>query len=149
MVLLLRELYPGRPPKYVGGLEPDLLGEAVVWRALSKEGADAGTYLDRVFDRASPEAIRTGFTVLGRLSEAHAEAAGWIARVLGHDVAGRAMEALAAAKTVGERTAYAALGMELARALKEHGTIELGAAARAGCCRTRIERCRCARLDCG
>ena len=110
---------------YLGGLEPDLLGEAMVWRALSQEGAAAGPWLDRVFEGADPQAIRTGFTVLGRLSEDHEEAAGWIARVLARDVAGRAMEAFAAAKTVGERTAHAALGMELARALEREGTVEL------------------------
>src|SRR5262249_58025350 len=63
--------------------------------------------------------------VRGRLSEDHEEAAGWIARMLARDVAGRAMEAFAAAKTVGERTAHAALGMELARALEREGTVEL------------------------
>ncbi len=79
----------------------------------------------RVFDDSDAQAVRTGFTVLGRLSEDHEDAAGWIARVLARDVAGRAMEAFAAAKTVGERTAHAALGMELARALEREGTIEL------------------------
>ena len=64
--------------RYIGGLEPDLLGEAMVWRVLdpsSQEAADAGPYLDRVFEGADAQAIRTGFTVLGRLSEDHAEAA--------------------------------------------------------------------------
>ncbi len=126
MALLLRDLYPGRAgQRYIGGLEPDLLGEAMVWRALSQEGTAAGPWLDRVFEGAEPQAVRTGFTVLGRLSEDHEQAAGWIARVLARDVAGRAMDAMAAAKTVGERTAHAALGMELYRALEREGTVEL------------------------
>ena len=126
MATLLRDLYPGRAgQRYLAGLEPDLLGEAMVWRALSQESDAAGPWLDRVFEGADAQAIRTGFTVLGRLSEEHEEAAGWIARVLARDVAGRAMEAFAAAKTVGERTAHAALGMELARALEREGTAEL------------------------
>ena len=99
--------------------------DATVWRALSRKGAAAGPHLDKVFEGADPRAIRAGFTVLGRLSAEHEEVAGWIARVLARDVAGRAMEAFAAAKTVGERTAHAALGMELARALEREGTIEL------------------------
>ena len=133
MAVLLRDLYPGRAgQRYVGGLEPDLLGEAMVWRALSQEGAAAGPYLDRVFEGAEPQGVRTGFTVLGRLSEDHEEAAGWIARVLARDVAGRAMEAFAAAKTLGERTAHAALGMELARALEREGTVDACRAAGAG-----------------
>jgi nucleoside phosphorylase len=113
MALLLRDLYPGRPPKQISGLEPDLLGEAMVLRALRGEGAGAGPYLDRVFDGADGEAIRTGFAVLGRLSEDHIDAGEWIARVLDRDVAGRALDAFAAAKTVGERTAHAAIGMVL------------------------------------
>ncbi len=125
MGMLLRDLYPGREPGYVGGLEPDLLGEAMVWRALRGEGAGAGAYLDRVFDGADEAVVRTGFTVLGRLSEDRDEAAGWIAWVLGRDVVGRAMAAFAAAKAVGEQTAHAAIGRVLAEALEREGTIEI------------------------
>jgi nucleoside phosphorylase/tetratricopeptide (TPR) repeat protein len=126
MVVLLRDLYPGSPgQRYIGGLEPDLLGEAMVWRTLRKEGEDAGPYLDRVFEGADTQAIRTGFTVLGRLSVDREAAAGWIARLLAPDVAGRAMEAFAAARTLGEQTPHATLGMELARTLEREGTIEL------------------------
>jgi hypothetical protein len=36
MTILLRDLYPGRTgQRYIGGLEPDLLGETMVWRALT------------------------------------------------------------------------------------------------------------------
>jgi nucleoside phosphorylase/tetratricopeptide (TPR) repeat protein len=125
MAMLLRHLYPGRPPKQISGLEPDLLGEAMVLRTLRGEGAGARRYLDRVFEGAEGEAIRTGFTVLGRLSEDHTDARGWIAQVLDGDVAGRALDAFAATKTVGERTAHAAIGMVLAEALEREGTIEI------------------------
>jgi CHAT domain len=125
MVQLLHDLYPGRDLMYVAGLEPDLLGEAMVWRVLNGEKTGAGAYLDQVFEGVDIAAIRTGFTVLGRLSEDHKEAAGWIARVLNRDVVGRAMEAFAAAKLVGERTAHAAIGMVLAAALEREGTAEL------------------------
>ncbi len=121
--LLLRDLYPGRDGKHAGGLEPDLLGEAMVWRVLCGEGA--GPWLDRVLDGAGAEAVRTAFTVLGRLSEDRPGAAAWIARALDRNVAGRAWEAFEAAKVVGERTAHALLGMELAKALEREGTIEL------------------------
>ncbi len=50
MVMLLRDLYAGRAgQRYIGGLEPDLLGEAMVWRALSQEAAATGPFLDRVW----------------------------------------------------------------------------------------------------
>lgn len=123
--LLLRDLYPGRAPKVIGGLEPDLLGEAMVWRALSGEGAGAGPYLDKLFDGADSETIRTGFTVLGRLSENHKEAEVWIARILDRDVNERAMDAFEAAKVVGEQTAHAAIGMVLAKALEREGKVRL------------------------
>jgi nucleoside phosphorylase len=125
MALLLRDLYPGREGKQISGLEPDLLGEAMVLRTLRGEGAGAGPHLDRVFEGAGGEAIRTGFTVLGRLSEDHMEARGWIARVLARDVARRALDAFAATKIVGEQTAHAAIGMVLAEALEREGTIEI------------------------
>jgi tetratricopeptide (TPR) repeat protein/nucleoside phosphorylase len=126
MELLLRDLYPGGGAAYVSGLEPDLLGEAMVWRALSKEGAGAEAYLDRVFQGATEKGLRTGFAVLGRMSEERKEAEGWIAHVLGRDVEGRAVAAFAAAKMVAERTAHAELGRELATALARKGTVEVG-----------------------
>jgi tetratricopeptide (TPR) repeat protein/nucleoside phosphorylase len=125
MVQLLHDLYPGSTAHYVSGLEPDLLGEVLVWRVLSKEGNGAGSYLDLVFEGATDRAIRTGFSVLGRLSEDHKEADSWIAHVLGRDVAGRAMDAFAAAKSMGERTAHSRLGPVLAKALERAGTVEI------------------------
>ena len=125
MIVLLRDLYPSHVGKYISGLEPDLLGEAMVVRALTDPGTEAALFLDRVFKDASSEVLRTGFTVLGRISEHHDEARGWIARVLASDVNGRAMHAFAAARAVGERTAHSALGLELAEALQREGTLQL------------------------
>lgn len=127
MASLVGDLYPGRAPLHVGGIEPDLLGEALVRRTLSKAGATANAFLDRVLAGANVYAIRTAFTVLGRISEEDEAAARWIASVLTQDVAGRTMEALAAAKIVGERTAYTKLGGVLAEVLAREGTVELAA----------------------
>ncbi|WP_437971489.1 tetratricopeptide repeat protein [Sorangium sp. So ce260] len=133
MLRLLHHLYPGDPTGagaagYVGRLEPDLLGEGMVLRTLKAERTSAGRFLDRVFQGASEEALRTGFTVLGHLSEENPEEArGWTARVLDRDVPGRAVAALQAAKAVGKRTAYGTLGPQLADALAREGTVELAA----------------------
>jgi tetratricopeptide (TPR) repeat protein len=86
-----------------------------------------GAVLDRMFEGAGERAIRTGFEVLGRLSEEWAEAASWIAQVLAHDLPGRALAAFEAAKSIGRKTAHALLGKELAAALGREGTGELAA----------------------
>lgn len=128
---LLHNLYPGgrtsaNAAGYVGALEPDLLGEAMVLRTLKAESASRRPLLDVVFEGAGEDGLRTGFTVLERLSEEHEEEArGWIARVLDGDVPGRAVAALEAAKAVGQRTAYSSLGVQLAEALGRKGTSEL------------------------
>ncbi|MDC0678849.1 tetratricopeptide repeat protein [Sorangium atrum] len=128
----LRDLYPGqrrtsRTGDYLGGLEPDLLGEAMVHRTLSLEGGEADSYLDRVLERpAGEDALRTAFAVLGRLSEDQSEdGEQWLTHVLGRDVVGRAMVAFEAAKALGERTAHARLGSVLAKSLEREGTIDL------------------------
>ena len=132
-VVLLRALYPGQQSAaggrgYLGGLEPDLLGEAMVHETLSMEGCDAGAYLDRVLERAGDDALRTAFVVLGRLlDDQPQDAEPWIEHVLSRDVANRGMAAFETAKAFGERTAHARLGMVLARALEREGTIELAA----------------------
>jgi nucleoside phosphorylase len=131
MLRLLHHLYPGgltgaNAAGYVGRLEPDLLGEGMVLRTLKAERASAGRLLDRVFQGAGEEALRTGFTVLGHLSEENPEEAqGWIAHMLDRDVPGRAVAALHATEAVGKRTAYGTLGPQLAEALARKGTVEL------------------------
>ncbi|WP_437304803.1 tetratricopeptide repeat protein [Sorangium sp. So ce388] len=132
-VQLLRRLYPGQHSNvggsgYLGVLDPDLLGEAIVHRTLALEGGDAGPYLERVLALAGEDALRTAFVVLGRMSEDHpTDAEPWLAHVLGSDVANRTTAAFAAAKVVGEHTAHARLGTVLARTLEREGTAEIAA----------------------
>ena len=124
MLLLAHDLYASRSRDgYAGGLEPDLLGEGMVRRALYEERGEAGAFLGRVFDSASAVQLQTGFEVLGRMSVDYPEEArGWIASVLGSNVADRALPALEAAKNVRKSTAHAVLGQELAAALERGGT---------------------------
>jgi tetratricopeptide (TPR) repeat protein len=128
----LHWLYPGRgaagrPAAWVGGLEPDLLGEALVARVL----ADAETpqdYLERVFADGESAGLRNGFVVLGLMAlwdEPHGTA--WLARLLAADVPGRARAAFDAALTLGGHTALAPLGQVLAEALARGGTAETAA----------------------
>lgn len=134
LVYLLARLYPGRREDasvsyYLSGLEPDLLGEAMVLRALrrvKKEGDRPEAFLDRVFEGADERALIAGMEVLGRISEDHPdEVRPWIAHWLGVDLEGRAMPALKAAKSLGLKTAHTWVGMELAKALDRNGTVEL------------------------
>lgn len=132
MMLLLRDLYPaaeeGGGPGYVGWLEPDLLGEAMVLRTLRREGAGAGGWLRHVFEGLGQPAVRTGFEVLGRLSSEYPdEAEHWIAQLLENHVPDRALAAFEAARAVGERTVNSILGVQLAHALQREGTAEVAA----------------------
>ncbi|WP_157232399.1 tetratricopeptide repeat protein [Hyalangium minutum] len=120
-LLLLRNLYPGLAAE-AGHWEPELLGEALVLRALRREGASAGDWLKRILEGADARAARTAFEVLGRLSAEAPEAGEWIAALLAGAVSVRATAALEAAKAIGQRPAYAALGRELAKALEREGT---------------------------
>ncbi|MBM4328263.1 MAG: tetratricopeptide repeat protein [Deltaproteobacteria bacterium] len=125
----LRRLYPGHSAnpqtRYLAPLEPDLLGEALVEGVL----ADANTrqdYLAQVFDGTDQSALRTGLTVLSRLSVRRPEeAAEWLRRVLDADVKGRATPALDACLAVCSESAHAATGRVLAEALAREGTPEL------------------------
>ncbi|MEP7125964.1 MAG: tetratricopeptide repeat protein [Byssovorax sp.] len=131
VLLLLHDLYSGRCLSsgrlaFIGALEPDLLGEAMVRRALLGEGDGARDVLDRVFAGADERAVRVGLEVLGRLSIEHAdEARQWIGDVIAVNVGGRAVAALEAAKSVGELTAHSALGLQLALALELRGDLPL------------------------
>lgn len=133
IALLLRDVYPGSGAngvEYVSGLEPDVLGEAMVWRTLVGLKGEAGVYLDEVFEGAEERALRTGFEVLGRLSAMEARRQpmeAWIARLLERDVVGRALAAFEAAKAIGARTVHARLGWALARTLEREGTVEVAA----------------------
>lgn len=105
-----------------GAWEPGPLGEALVLRALRREGVAAGEWMKRVVDGADPLATRSVFEVLGRLSAEAPEAGAWIASLLEGAVSTRALPALEAAKALGQRPAFAALGRELAKALEREGT---------------------------
>jgi len=130
LLLFLRDLYPGGKERagsmYLSGLEPDLLGEAMVLRTLRKQDDPAGGWLDRVFADADYRAIRNGLEVLGRISADYPDEVGnWIAWMLEQDLKGRAVMALEAAKAVGLRTAHAGIGRQLATALERNGTVEI------------------------
>lgn len=92
----LRNWYPRAPQPAdasqnigVHGLEPDLLGEALVLRILSEQGAQgvAPDFLERVLDVADDRQLERAFTMLGRLA-ARADCAGanviesWMNRAL-------------------------------------------------------------------
>jgi tetratricopeptide (TPR) repeat protein/nucleoside phosphorylase len=128
-VRFLKTLYPGRdeqpgPGRYLGALEPDLLGEHLVERVVSNPETPA-SYLDRVFEGADAQSLMTGLSILARVSLRHEQGTGWIERVLGADVEGRARPAFAAAMALGEESALSPIGDVLAAALHQHGTVVL------------------------
>jgi tetratricopeptide (TPR) repeat protein len=131
MLTVLHNLYVGAAqstgrPGYIGALEPDLLGEAMVFRTLCREDDGAEALLTHVFEGCHEDAIENGFVVLARLSIKHeAEASAWIDRVVRQDLAGRALAALKAAKAASKDSAHALLGMVLAKALTREGTKEI------------------------
>ncbi|HRI71941.1 MAG TPA: tetratricopeptide repeat protein, partial [Polyangium sp.] len=129
LLAFLRRLYPGLKGTFTTGLEPDLLGDGMVWRTMTRmreQGDLPALFLDQVF-RGEPEgALVAGFTVLGRLSVEHAqEVRPWIMHVLEGDIDARALAALRATKELGTKTAYAWVGIELAGVLERLGTVEL------------------------
>ncbi|UCC99716.1 MAG: tetratricopeptide repeat protein, partial [Phycisphaerales bacterium] len=127
----LRSLYPGRRDDtgdcYLGGLEPDLLGETLVTCVLTDaNNPPVNEYLRQVFDHAGQEALLNGFVTLGRISSSHpTEATAWLTHVLEENVLERARPAFQAALTLGRYTAYSPLGQILARAMKQDGTVDL------------------------
>ena len=81
-----RLVYPGdggsRENSYLGGLEPDLLGEALIAAVLTDANTPAA-YLDQVFEDANETAFRNGFLALGRISlHRETEARAWLQRLL-------------------------------------------------------------------
>lgn len=137
LIALLHDLYagPGRRG-YLPGLEPDLLGEAMVLR-VARPGPGVGEpagerWIDRVLvaGDAAPVLV-TVFAVLGRAAASAANPSAlraWIARLLAGDLPGRAVLALRAAREVGHRTAASPLGDVLADALERDGSIEIARA---------------------
>ncbi len=129
LLAFLHRLYPGTESTYTSPLEPDLLGEGLVWRTmgfLQRRGDSPTAFLDKVFKDESDRAFETGFGLLGRLSVDHENAVrSWIRHLLNGDIEARAVSALEAAKALGVKTAHAWLGYELAAVLERAGTREL------------------------
>lgn len=125
----LRQLYPGSDSTFASPLEPDLLGEGMVWRTMTilQNRGDAPTiFLDKIFQDADQHVTTAGFTVLGRLSEEYSgETRPWVAHLLKDNLVDRAVPALEAAKSLGAKTAHAWVGYELAKALERSGTEDL------------------------
>ena len=93
--LFLHWLYHGRDEAgsqtaWLAGLEPDVLGEALVARVLS-DPETPGDYLEQVFNGVGQSALVNGFVLLGRISlwnEVQGKA--WLTALLSADVPGRA-----------------------------------------------------------
>ena len=121
---LMADLYPS-PAKddrddvrLIGGLQPDLLGEAII-KATLVEPETPEKYLEQVFQCADSLVIENGFVVLGRLSlRAREQTDPWIERFLSVNTLQRALPAFNAALSLGDSTAEASLGMILATTLR-------------------------------
>lgn len=132
LIAVLRDVYRrAQEPRYLPGLEPDLLGEAMVLRVAAARQRDSAPtrddWIDRVFVPGDDgQALMTGFTVLGRASATDgARARPWIASLLETDLTTRALIALRAGKIVNQRTPFSVLGEVLAEALEQRGSVEL------------------------
>lgn len=132
LITLLHHVYEhGDAARYLPGLEPDLLGEAMVLRVAAPpkgSGVPAGdTWIERAFvEGDDAAALQTAFTVLGRASAtAPTVIRPWIANLLRSELSTRAVLALRAAKVVGQRTAYAILGHLLAEVLERNGSVAI------------------------
>ncbi|MCH8044837.1 MAG: tetratricopeptide repeat protein [Planctomycetes bacterium] len=128
----LHWLYPDLEPAsdaggFVRGLEPDLLGEALVGSVLADRSTNRA-FLRQVFEEADETSLRNGFVVLTRLAvRGVSDAASWMEQLLDADVVGRARAAFDAALTLGTETAHAPLGAVLASALQRDGTSQFAA----------------------
>jgi hypothetical protein len=123
--LLLAQLHrtyaSSDPTKYLPGLQPDLLGEAIVSRVAAEQSNAA--WIERVIDPGDDaHAIRTAFTVLERTAPMNAPLVHpWIDQLLRTDLLARAVLALRVAKAVALRTALSPLGDLLGSALAREG----------------------------
>jgi transcriptional regulator with XRE-family HTH domain/DNA polymerase III delta prime subunit len=135
LLLLLRDLYPGGGEeaglRYVGPLEPDLLGEALVRRTLEQEGNEAQGWLRKVFAVADEQGLCRGFGILGRLAtmsdstDAARKAMSWVVALFEGNVTKRAVIAIEAARALGGREGGNVLDEALASVLDREGTIEV------------------------
>jgi len=134
---LLHRLYPGFKMD-VAPLEPDVLGEAMVFRVL-KATPNQGDYLTKVFADNSGVALQAAFLLLGRLSAEKEPARSWIETLLGQDGRGRALMAFRTVLSMAtseeedtrNRATFTRLGNALASCLRAEGTLDLAEKIRA------------------
>ena len=110
-----------RETGYLRGLQPDLLGEALVEQVLASPRTPS-RFLEQALQSASDEQIKHALTVLGRIAlRSTTSASRWMERVIRADVPGRALPAMLAATALAERSAEASLGQTLWRVLEDAG----------------------------
>jgi len=128
---LLRRLYPS-VTLHIAPVEPDILGEGLVFRALSSK-VDTNKYLIPIFADKEESALSTAFALLGRLSADKAQAEDWILQLLQQDVQGRALMALSTALSMIDskhedtlkKSPHNRIGSALAKSLESEGTFEI------------------------
>lgn len=113
---------------YLPGLEPDLLGEAMVVRVAEEvtasEPSAAGEWIEQVFPKDEADALRAGFTVLGTIGGRVPTAERWVERMLATGSLGvRSLAALEAAKVTAKRTTIPLLAKALKDALSKRGRL--------------------------
>nr|WP_241758448.1 tetratricopeptide repeat protein [Myxococcus landrumus] len=129
LLLLLQRVYqrPGEASgAFLPALEPDLLGEGIVLRVASpvlQGDRPPSDWIERVFPADdTSQAVSIGLEVLGRASTSHPNVVlHWLKQLLAGPLRPRARLALKAAKVVGKRTAFSALGLVLAERLQTDG----------------------------
>jgi len=128
---LLRRLYPSST-LHVAPVEPDILGEGLVFRALSAK-EDTNKYLSQIFEDKEESALSTAFALLGRLSADKSAAEKWITQLLQQDVQGHALMALVTALSMIDskhadtltKSPHNRIGSALAKSLIKVGTFEI------------------------
>lgn len=106
--------------QYVGPLEPDLLGEALVRQTLG-EADDVEAYIGNAFHDADEDQVRTGFMVVGRIYlRGDERAREWMERLLACDVPRYARPAFRAALALSEESERCPLGRVLADGVQAH-----------------------------
>ncbi len=128
LIKLLHWLYPGKD-LYVTPLEPDLLGEALVYGALSTTG-NAKQTLQALFSDDDQGALQTAFATFARISSDHDDVESWVVAVLEPDVPRRGIMAFFAVLAMAEagcgdvrmRAVHTRLGAALAMVLERSCT---------------------------
>ena len=111
----LHVLYRGR--RWCDGVEPDLVGEHLVWRQLT----DAPELLPAAFAEEVPEAqLETGLTVLNRLAQREPAARSLLTRAIEGDLGRLAVPAVRVAIATGDP-----IGLVLAQALSRDRDLEV------------------------